>query len=248
MKNIFVAIAVILILTSCEKGESNEPIIIKGSGEINDEIDAFRNLLGDPLNNTTGVTGGRREIDWDGVPDDLMGQALPNDFFNPVGPGAVVSRQRGLAYVSGGEFRVSNTGFSDLNDSGADQLIPFSGDKVFANISSIDWEIEFEEPGQHIGASVRGFGAVFTDVDKESSVFLEFFNGTKKLAKIFVPKKNDSSPHSFLGIYFSNGDVITRIRVHHGGRLIENEKDITDGGSADLIALDNFFYDEPIAR
>jgi hypothetical protein len=119
---------------------------------------------------------------------------------------------------------------------------------VFANIAANDWEIEFEIPGQDVGASVRGFGAVFTDVDDEASVSLEFYNGSRSLGKFFVPKRNTSTSHSFLGVYFPNDEWITSIKVHHEGKLAENSKDVSDGGNEDLIALDDFFYDEPVVR
>jgi hypothetical protein len=250
MKNIFIlALIIISIISSCDKEEDSvKHVVVAGAGELDDEIHAFRQLLGDPLNNVTGVNNGRREVDWDGVPDDLLGSELPADFFNPTGAGAPASRQRGLAYVSGGQFRVSNTGFEDINESTPTQFTAFSGDKIFANIAANDWEIEFEVPGQNIGASVRGFGAVFTDVDLETSVSLEFFSGSRSLGKFFVPKRNTTTSHSFLGVYFPKDEWITSIKVHHEGRIAENSKDISDGGTEDLIALDDFFYDEPMAR
>jgi hypothetical protein len=251
MKNIFLLFSIlILVFSSCEKedDQANKAIIIAGSGIISDEVDDFRILLGDPLNNTTGVTGGRREISWDGLPDDLVGQPLPLRLFNPLGPNAPVSMQRGLAYIAGGQFKISNENFKEVNADGITELIPFSGNKLFANVSENDWEIEFEVPGQQVGASVLGFGAVFTDVDVENSVSLEFFNQDKSLGKYYVPKRQGENPHSFLGVYFHKGDAITRIAVSHPAKLIDGNKDISNGGPDDLVALDDFFYDEPIVR
>lgn len=249
MKSIFFLAIVISVFVSCDKDDEQRlPTVIAASGDVQDEIDVFKQLLGDPLNTSPGASGGRREIDWEGVPDELMGTELPADFFNPTDPGAPATRQRGLAYVSNGQFRVSNSGFSDINQSAATQLTAFSGNKIFANVAANDWEIEFEVPGQNVGASVRGFGAVFTDVDRDSTVSLEFFKGNKSIGKYYVPKRQELSSHSFLAVYFSNGEIITRIRVHHEGRLIENSVDVSNGGTEDLIALDNFFYDEPAVR
>jgi len=60
-------------------------------------MDEFRRLLGDQLNTTTGVTGGRRRNKLD---EDCTGcngrKNLPLDFFNPTAPGSP-SRSKGVA-------------------------------------------------------------------------------------------------------------------------------------------------------
>lgn len=236
-------------MMACEKNDDGQQLtIVKGSGDISDEIDAFRMLLGDPLNNSTGVNGGRREINWDGVADDLVGQPLPSRLFNPTGPNAPVGMQRGLAYISGGAFQVSNVNFSNINEHAGSELVPYSGSKVFANISANDWEIEFEVPGQQVGAAVRGFGAVFTDVDLENSVSLEFFNQNESLGKYFVPTRTDDHPFSFFGLHIKKGGKITRVLVSHPAKISDGRIDVSNGGTDDLLALDDFFYDEPVAR
>jgi hypothetical protein len=149
--------------------------------------------------------------------------------------------------VSDGEFRVSNNQFSEVNPEASSGFSSFSGDKLFANISSNDWEIEFEIPGQAVDASVRGFGAVFSDVDESNSTSLEFFNHDRSLGKFFVPRRRAGSTHSFLGVHFGENEYITRIRVSHRGRLADG-KDVSNGGADDLVALDDFFYDEPVLR
>ena len=150
MRNsLFFVVLLSAFISSCDKEETGKnATVIAGSGIISDEVDAFRTLLGDPLNNTTGVSGGRREVNWAGLPDIVVGLPLPGNLFNPVGPGVPQDLQRGLGYVSDGEFRVSNNQFSEVNPGASTGFSSFSGDKLFANISSNDWEIEFEIPGQ----------------------------------------------------------------------------------------------------
>jgi hypothetical protein len=248
--NVLLACSVLFLL-SCEKDkeEQNDIIVITSTGNIENDVNKFRQLLGDPLNTTTGVTTGRREVNWDGVPDSLVGKKLPNDFFNPTEAGAPVARQRGLAYLpGGGEFRISNTSFADLNAQAAAQFSSFSGNKTFANISSNLWPVDFQVAGQQKAASVKGFGAVFSDVDLNNSTSFEFFNGTKSLGKYFVPPHNTTSSFSFLGVYFKNGETITRVLVSHKGFLSDGNKDVTDNGPDDLIVLDDFLYSEPIAQ
>src|SRR6187200_3310513 len=76
--------ALVYLLSSCNKDEDN-PTVLTASGNIQSTIDEFREMLGGNNNgNTSGSQStGRREINWDGVPDSI---AAPNfyinDFFN----------------------------------------------------------------------------------------------------------------------------------------------------------------------
>jgi len=241
----------VLFFNSCKKeSKADKPVtIVAASGDINGSLNEFRNLLGSPINTTTGAVNGRREINWDGINDSLVGKSLPNDFFNPVSPEAPAARKRGLAYESpGGTFMVSNTNFANINPVAASQFKAFSGDKTFANISSNIWEVTFEVPGAVTEAHVKGFGAVFSDVDLNNSTSFEFFNGTKSLGKYFVPPHDASTSFSFLGLYFENGETITRVQVSHQGYLSSGAADVSNNGTADLIVLDDFLYSEPVAR
>jgi hypothetical protein len=253
MKN-FTALSLLLpgflltILGGCSKDNDNPPendvIVLQSSGDINPVINEFRKLLGDQLNTAPGAQGGRREINWDGTPDDMLNKKLPLDFFNPTGDDALVANQRGLKYSSAGSFQVSKTNFAEVNATASAQFSSFSGDKVFANISSNLWDVEFEVPGQAVSARVQGFGIVFSDVDESQSTSLEFFDGQKSLGKFFVPAKEGSN-FSFLGVYFKKGKV-SRVRVAHDSQLDKLENDISDNGPADLVVMDNFLYSEPV--
>src|SRR5258706_10782365 len=122
MKNISISLfvlvlfasLVIIIPGSCKKEkEQPSPQVFSATGDIAGAVAEFRATLGN-LNTTPGAMAGRREIDWDGVPDNLVGKALPDNFFNPTEEGAPVARQRGLVYASNvGEFQVSNTNFTN---------------------------------------------------------------------------------------------------------------------------------------
>jgi hypothetical protein len=244
-------LAVLTAFSSCEKDEKENTqeenvIVVKANGDIQDDVDAFRHLLGDQLNNTPGVVGGRREINWEGVPDTWLGLKLPEDFFNPTGPAAPAANQRGLQYAAIGRIQVSKTNFSEVNSNASPEFAAFSGTKAFANVSVNDWEVGFEVPGQEIPASVKGFGAVFSDVDLANSTSLEFFNGNKSLGKYFAPVHTTASSFSFLGIYFKNNERITKIRVIHDGILLDGQKDISNNGPKDLIIMDDLIYSEPV--
>lgn len=235
-----------VLVTGCKADKDEEKVIIvSGAGDIQPKLDRFRRILGGQLNTTPGAAGGYREIDWDGVPDELVGKAMPNDFFNTVGEGIPASRQRGLTYQPGaGEFRVSKTNFIEVNNTTEGEFAAFSGDKTFANVSANLWVIEPELPGKRAPATIKGFGIVFSDVDVANSTSLEFFCGERSLGKFFVPVRSAESSFSFLGVYFKD-EKVTSVRVSHQGPL-STGKDISDGGTADLLILDNFIYDEPV--
>ena len=242
-------IALAILFSSCEKETAaDDAVVISATGNISAKVDEFRQLLGATLNTTPGAVGGRREINWDGVPENMLGQPLPNDFFNPTDAGAPTSRQRGLVYAGGsGDFRVSKTNFSEVNQKAVTEFAAFSGDKSFANVSSNLWDIYPKVPGKDENATVKGFGIVFSDVDTQNGTYLEFFNENASLGKFYVPQHTTASSFSFLGVYFKSQKV-TRIRVVHQGKLADNEQDITNGGAKDLITLDDFLYDEPVKK
>jgi hypothetical protein len=236
-------------VSACKKDtQQQEAVVIQGNGNIQDEIDGFRQLLGS-LNTGTAAGSGRREINWDAVPEEMLGKPLPNDFFNPTGPGALAARQRGLTYTAGsGQFVVSKANFEDINTLAAGSFKPFSGTNTFANTTSALWEVGFQVPGQQNAASVRGFGAVFSDVDVANATSLEFFNEDKSLGKFFVPVHDATSSFSFLGVYFPAGEQVTKVAVSHPGILNAGQADISSGGPKDLVVLDDFFYSEPTGK
>jgi hypothetical protein len=176
-----------------------------------------------------------------------MGLRLPEDFFNPVGAGAPVARQRGLVYADAGDAMVSKSNFADINVQASPEFASFSGNKTFAVTNSNLWPIGFKVAGTNTAAAVKGFGLVASDVDKANTSFIEFFEGDKSLGKFYLPIHDNTSSFSFLGVYFP-GNKITRIQIGHEGILSTGEKDITQGGPKDLIILDDFIYSEPIAN
>lgn len=247
----FIHLTAILALfafsAACKKKEKNtEAVVVTANGNITASINEFRSLLGATLNTTPGAIGGRREINWDGVPDSMMHQKLPFDFFNPVRTEGAAARLRGLTYTELGSFMISNAAFDAVNDVAASEFEAFSGNKVFANTDASLWDIAFEVPGTKTPAGVKGFGAVFVDVDVAAASFVEFFNGTNSLGRYYVPVQNSESKFSFLGVYFPN-DIITSVRIGHNGTLKNGQKDVSQGGTHDLIVLDDFFYSEPVA-
>ena len=246
---ILLATLAISFTISCTKDENaidESPTVISATGDINASLEQFRHLLGDQLNTTTGLVTGRREANWDGVPEQLLSKKLPADFLNPVGDQAAVSNKRGLIYSTAGNFQVSKNNFAEINPAATSQFSSFSGDKSFANVSGSLWDVEFQVAGKTEAAFVRGFGIVFSDVDLSNSTSMEVFSDQRSLGKYFVPAKQGSN-FSFLGVYFKN-EKVTRITVAHDGHLDQGQKDISDNGTADLVTMDNFLWNEPVKK
>lgn len=234
----------LLLLFACkkEKAGPNSFILYQASGDITPKLNEFRAKLG-TLNTAPGAKTGRREINWDGIPDQLLDKVLPGNFFNPVGDGAALSLQRGLVYDDNA-FGVSATGFALLNKEAATEFKSFSGTRVFANFNLAKWPVGFQVAGETTEAAVNAFGMVFSDVDLPNSVSLEFFNGSKSLGKFFVPAHNGTSKFSFLGVQFQQAPV-THVVVHHLG-VLAGGKDVSQGGSDDLVVIDDLIYSEPV--
>ncbi|MFI5128992.1 MAG: hypothetical protein ACHQFX_03325 [Chitinophagales bacterium] len=251
MKNTLIALLSIFALAGCKKEKNEEPkpeaIIISVSGDITAKVNEFRTILGSVLNTTPGQTSGRREINWDAVPDMFASQKIPSDFFNPVAPGSNTALQRGFRYAAAVDARISSNGFANIDASNGTEFSAFSGAKVFSAVSSNVWNVEFEVPGQSVAASVKGFGAVFSDVDDPAATSVEYFSGDRSLGVYKVPAAGGSGKFSFLGVYFP-GEKVTKIRIRQGSTVIANGvKDITSGGTVDLVVMDDFLYDEPKA-
>jgi hypothetical protein len=244
-----------ILIASCDKDDdayvSPEPqpqaIVVNASGDLSAALTEFRHLLGDSLNTVPGKTSGRREVNWDGVSADLNNNdAFPFNFFNATDAGAPNGRKRGLIYINDGTtFRVDSSDFAGIDPSYAAQFNPFSGKRTFSGANSNVTEVAFQVAGQTTPAIIKGFGVVFSDVDDAASTSLEFFNGTKSLGVFKAPVAGSNS-FSFLGVYFPN-EKVTRVKITAGNaKLAAGVKDISDGGTKDLVVMDDFFYNEPI--
>lgn len=244
------------ITASCSKDDDkdytvpqHEATVVKASGDLSAKLAEFRHLLGDSLNNAPGNASGRREVNWDGVPAALNNNdAFPFDFFNTVGEGVPNGRKRGLVYASNGTtFRVDSSDFGDIDASYAAQFNAFSGKRTFSGANSNVTEVSFQLAGQTTPAVTKGLGIVFSDVDDASSTSLEFFSGNTSLGVFYAPVAGSNS-FSFLGVYFPH-EKVTRVKITAGSaKLAAGAKDVSDGGTKDLVVMDDFLYSEPVQQ
>jgi hypothetical protein len=257
----FKAVSMFSILSfaicSCDKDDNNDYTppqqqpqadIFSAAGDsaaIIGTINQFRTVLGDSLNLVPGKTDGRREVNWDAVPATFTNNSsFPVDFFNSTNPADPNGRKRGLVYVNAGTgFRVDSTSFSEIDPSYANQFAVFSRKRLITQTGNNVFESVFKVAGTNTDAFIHGFGAIFSDVDDANSTTLEFFNGSKSLG--IFKAKTAAQKFSFLGVYFQY-DKVTSVKFTTGNGVLANgTKDISDGGSHDLVVLDDVFYNEP---
>src|SRR5258707_7641310 len=133
----------------------------------------FRTALGGVLNapNAPPADSGRREINWDGVPAALTNvDTFPANFFNN-------NSKRGALYSTPGTgLRIDSTDFAAVNAGLAAQFRTFSAKKLFMPVGSNQVDITFRLVGTDTPGLVKGFGAVFVDVDRLGSTTIEYFD------------------------------------------------------------------------
>ncbi|KAA0992127.1 hypothetical protein [Dyadobacter aurulentus] len=247
---VFACIAFMSACNSDNEPDTPAPIVnfteVKGSGDITAQLNAFRALLGDQLNTTPGQTAGRREINWDAVPDNQTNtDTFPGDFFNSTDPAVAAGRKRGAIFSTPGKgLRISDKNFSDLVSNYGEQFSAFSPARTFAAVGSNKMDVTFKVPGTATNAFVRGFGVVLSDVDQANSTTLEFFEGEKSLGKFTAPVRKDGSGFSFVGAVFPDSKV-TKVTITTGSAAISNK--YADNAQNDLVIMDDFFYSEPVA-
>ncbi|MCF2505184.1 hypothetical protein L0663_17445 [Dyadobacter sp. CY107] len=243
----------IVALSSCESEDKQETPVpvsqfkeVKGSGDIAGKLAEFRALLGDPVNSTPGQTAGRREITWDGVPATQTNtNSFPGDFFNAKDTAVAAGRKRGAEFTTPGTgYRTSDNDFADLLPGYSEQFNAFSPARTFAPVGSNKTDVLFKVPGTANGASVNGFGVVFSDVDTANSTSIEFFEGEKSLGVFKAPVRTDVAGVSFLGVFFPENKV-TRATITSGNVAVSNK--FADGGQYDVVVMDDFLYNEPKA-
>ncbi|MEO5859020.1 MAG: VCBS repeat-containing protein [Pyrinomonadaceae bacterium] len=227
---------------------------------IQGAVDQFRADLGE-LNPNTAQTfsSGRREINWDGVPN---GVASPNpisgDFFNVNSPRGVVFTSTAGPVVTGGPlqpFQISSTvasgvpvRFGNVNPTYTNEFQTFSGERLFTTTRGSNVvEIAFRIPGTDIPATVSGFGAVFTDVDSRSTIMQFYDDKGKLLRSPNGPVEGVDKGLSFQGVSYNDGTRISKVVIVLGN--VPLSAGTTDGQADifDVVAMDDFIYGEPRA-
>jgi hypothetical protein len=216
------------------------------AADIQSAVDAFRTDLGGSLNpNVAGsFLSGRREINWDGVPDNLSApNNLPGNFFNVNSPrGVILSTPGSGLEVSANAVNPTNTPvrFGDINAQFPPKFTVFSPQRLFSALGSNIVDVSFVVPGSNTQAAVNGFGSVFTDVDLANTTSIQYFNASNtSLGTFFVPTAPQGL--SFLGVSgFADG--VARVRITNGNGPLTGAAQ-----GFENVVMDDFIYGEPQA-
>ena len=245
----FILLSGCLLLFSACSGAS-EPQIVTGAGDINSAVEEYRALLGENNGGEPGTKGpsGYREINWDTLPDEFSAPNLYEpDFFNaPEAP-----RARGIVLSTPGEGLMVSANannpygvlprFGNINPQYADIFKTFSEEKLFSPVGGSNLvEITFFVPGTDTPATVRGFGAVYTDVDTAHTAFEYFDVNGNSLGQFETPIADNGL--SFLGVAFDE-PIVFRVQVKYGTVALGPN----DGEGVDVAVMDNFIFGEPQA-
>src|SRR5437773_6308679 len=166
-------------------------------------VDTFRTQLGTLNANVAGsFSSGRREINWDGVPDALSApNNLPANFFNVNSPRGVVFSTSGTGFQVSGNAGIAPIEFDNINPTYSSIFQTFSPQRLFTALGSNILDVNFFVPGSNTPATTNGFGAVFIDVDFAGTTSIEYFNASNtSLGTSFVPTANNGL--SCLGVFF----------------------------------------------
>ena len=214
---------------------------------IQPTVDGFRAALGNPNNmNAAGpLAAGRREINWDGGgPPVVNGTPAATPF-------TTFQNSRGATFTTPGTglTQAAATGgllsLDLINATYAGLFAPFSANRLFTPLGSNVTDGFFSIPGTGgvTPAGVRGFGAVFSDVDLAGSTSIEFFDifGVSLGVRDVLPATGNQT-FSFLGIILDPGEtLIGSIRIITGTTALGPNESST----VDLVVMDDFLYGEP---
>ena len=255
-KNIL--IFAVALFTSVMPAAAQEVTRIAGSdaASIQAAVDQFRADLG-TLNANVAQTfpSGRREINWDAVPDGFSSpNTLPAGFFNANSP-------RGAVFTTPCEsatFRVSaklgnptNTPvrFGEIDPSYTDTFKAFSPQRLFTIVSGngepcSTMSVNFFAAGTNIPAETTGFGVVFSDVDIPGHVRIVAYDRSGNVLEpgVITAERSDDG-FSFIGVSYTEAKI-ARVDIESGKTgLFTGILDSQPG--KDVVAMDDFLYGEP---
>jgi hypothetical protein len=257
VRSLLVALAVGVALTQAARAET---LVFQAAGptaeSIQGTVEAYRTALGELNGNDDGpIAAGRREINWDGaVPTDVTTPPVtPFDTFLDSRGARFTTRGTGLSQAppAGGPQGGLATLFD--NPSYGTIFAAFSPFRLFTPVGSNVTDAFFFIPGSNGAepATVAGFGAIFTDVDRpdgsskkfgsRGSTQLQYFDADGKLLfSSFVPASPGDASQSFFGVIFDE-PVVGSVRITAGN----DEPGLDDGGKSDVVMMDDFIYAEP---
>jgi len=213
------------------------------AASIQSAVDQFRAALGGVNNgNVPGpIATGRREINWDGGGNNPATSPGPTPF-------QVFLTTRGADITTPGSGFVQATP-AGLADTFGNQALTgifqaFSPLRLFAPIGSNVTDVAFFLPGGgNIAAETSAFGVVFSDVDREESTRIKYFDAHGRLLfSTNAPASPGTATFSFMGVRFADARIAS-VRIITGNEEIELGRRL----KGDVVVMDDFVYGEPQA-
>ena len=234
-----------------------------GTQLAQDQFNQFKTAIGGMDNgNNPAQANGFRTINWSEVAldgTDFGGNSTVIIRNSTVGIPTNRYQIRGINFDR--VHAVSGDGFFSANTGVADQFFAGEGAKIFAPFNNNQVRVHFVRPsnpaGSPINAVVRGFGALFLDVDHGNSTSIEYFNGGASLGRFFVPAGHDAD-ESFLGVLFDS-PIVTDVllTVGEGAIFSFNGTTVTPGrpdisndpiNGIDQVAMADVAFSEPLIK
>jgi hypothetical protein len=168
---------------------------------------------------------------------------LPANFFNANSPRGAVFFTPGTGFqVSADTDNPTNTPvrFGNIHPLFPQLFSTFSPQRLFTALESNITETLFFVPGSPTGATVGGFGAVFTDVNRADSTKIEYFDahGGLLFSRSVLQGSAARGSLSFLGVAFDAGERVYMVRITSGNRTPRVP-------ARDVVVMDDFIYSEP---
>ncbi|AHG87650.1 PEP motif putative anchor domain protein [Gemmatirosa kalamazoonensis] len=246
----------IAMLSLCAVGlaplAAHAQVVRSGAGTLADVTairDAFRaDLGGGTVAGANGSFGGiRREINWDAVPDAFSApNNLPANFFNANSPRGAVFATAGTGFQLSANAGVAPIAFDNIDPSYSSTFQAFSPQRLFTALGSNVVDVNFFVAGTSTAALVRGFGAIFSDVDLANTTSIQFFGpGSVSLGTFYAPSLVGSQSFSFLGVSWAT-PIVSRVRITNGNAALGAGVLDQNGNPVDLVVMDDFLYGEPV--
>lgn len=231
--------------------------------DIQETVDNFRSALGTLNPNVVGsFETGRREINWDGVPDAFAApNNLPANFFNVNSPRGVVFSTPGTGFqVSATAASGTPVEFGNINPSYPGLFQTFSPQRMFTSLGSNIVDVNFFVPGTTTPAFTTGFGAVFSDVNVSHGTSIAFFGPANEgLVSVNPPGtcllpvpnclgSNLDETLTFVGVVFDAGEQVSRVRITSGTSALGPDQRVENSPPlVELVVMDDFIFGEPRA-
>jgi hypothetical protein len=134
--------------------------------------------------------------------------------------------------------------FGNINSTYTSNFAAVSAQRVFAPIDSNIVQVYFFQPGTNTPAIVRGFGAIFKDVELANMTSIRYFafDGSD-LGEYFVPVGN-SGDTEFFGALFAPTEPVGHVVITLGTQALGAST--TESASVDLVVMDDIVYSEPV--